>query len=118
MLVDEWLQTSASNVFACGGAAQARELLSGERQVLGLYPVAVEQGRVAGQNALGRNRAYEPQTSMNSLKGLSFQLITAGRQQGKRWPLRAETGCRSSLCTRTGCRDLCSWARWSKPGYT
>ncbi|MFP4035443.1 MAG: FAD-dependent oxidoreductase, partial [Desulfovermiculus sp.] len=83
VLVDEWLQTSVSDVFACGDAAQARELLSGERRVLGLYPVAVEQGRVAGQNALGQKRAYEPQTSMNSLKGLSFQLITAGRQQGE-----------------------------------
>lgn len=83
VLVDEWLQTSVSDVFACGDAAQARELLSGERRVLGLYPVAVEQGRIAGQNALGRKRVYEPQTSMNSLKGLSFQLITAGRQLGE-----------------------------------
>ncbi|MBS3779255.1 MAG: FAD-dependent oxidoreductase [Desulfovermiculus sp.] len=83
VLVDDFMQTSWPGIFACGDAAQARELLSGERQVLGLYPVAVQQGWIAGKNALGRNQTYQPQPSMNSLKGLSFQLVVVGRQQGQ-----------------------------------
>lgn len=83
VLVDDCLQTSRPGIFACGDAAQARELLSGERRVLGLYPVAVQQGWIAGKNALGRKQTYQPQPSMNSLKGLSFQLVVVGRQQGQ-----------------------------------
>ena len=83
ILVDEYLQSSHSGIFACGDVAQAPELLSGQRQVLGLYPVAVQQGWTAGKNAAGRKMVYQPQMSMNSLKGLSFPLVVAGRQEGK-----------------------------------
>jgi NAD(P)H-nitrite reductase large subunit len=83
IVVDDFLQTSRPGIFACGDVAQARELLSGERRVLGLYPVAVHQGWIAGKNALGQKRTYQPLSSMNSLKGLSFPLMVVGRQQGE-----------------------------------
>ncbi len=90
VIVDEYLQTSCPDVFACGDVAQAPELISGEKKVLGLYPVAVRQGETAGRNALGCGLAYPPQPSMNSLKGLGFKLIVAGRQKGE------ETVCRDN----------------------
>lgn len=90
ILVDEHLQTSCKGIFACGDAAQAKELLTGKQQVLGLYPVAVTQGWIAGKNALGAKQVYPPQPSMNSLKGLSFPLVVAGRQQGQEMVYRGK----------------------------
>jgi NAD(P)H-nitrite reductase large subunit len=90
ILVNQNLETSRTGIFACGDVAQAKELLSGQCRVLGLYPVAVHQGWIAGKNVLGQNRTFQPQTSMNSLKGLSFPLMVVGRQEGEEIVSRGE----------------------------
>jgi len=90
ILVNQNLETSRAGIFACGDVAQAKELLSGQRRVLGLYPVAVHQGWIAGKNVLGHNRTIQHQTSMNSLKGLSFPLMVAGRQEGEEFASRGK----------------------------
>ena len=83
ILVDNHLLTSHKEIYACGDVAQVKELITGENKVLGLYPLAVRQGRIAGKNVLGLGLKYQPQPSMNSLKGLGFKLIVAGQQQGE-----------------------------------
>lgn len=80
--VDNFLKSSRDNIFVCGDAAQARELVSGENSLQGLYPLAVKQGEIVGKNVLGHCLEYQPQPNMNSLKGLSFKLIVAGSQKG------------------------------------
>lgn len=83
IVVNSYLQTNDPNIFACGDVAQAPELITGKKLNLGLYPIAIKQGEIAGKNILGEELEYQPQPNMNSLKGLSFKLIVAGTQKGK-----------------------------------
>ncbi len=92
ILVDDYLQTSAADVFACGDVAQAKELITGRKEVLGLYPLAVAQGRIAARNTLGQGLRYEPEPNMNSLKGLGFKLMVCGRQRGEELVLQSKNG--------------------------
>ena len=45
LLVDEFMRTSAPDVFAAGDVAQALDLSSGRERVIGLWQNAVQQGR-------------------------------------------------------------------------
>ncbi|CAA7625976.1 NADH-dependent phenylglyoxylate dehydrogenase subunit epsilon [Magnetospirillum sp. LM-5] len=53
VLVDDRMRTSAPDVWAAGDVAQGLDFASGERQVLGIIPTAVEQGRIAGFDMAG-----------------------------------------------------------------
>lgn len=53
IVVDEYLQTSAAGVFACGDCIETRD---GRRNHL--WKHAEEQGRAAGRNAVGAGEAY------------------------------------------------------------
>ena len=48
LIVDEFMHTSAPDVFAAGDVAQALDLLNGEKRIIGLWQNAVQQGRCAG----------------------------------------------------------------------
>ena len=48
LVVDSFMRTSVSDVFAAGDVAQALDLLSGEKRIIGLWQNAVQQGRCAG----------------------------------------------------------------------
>ena len=48
LLVDGFMRTSDEDVYAAGDVAQALELVSGERRVLGIWKTAALQGAVAG----------------------------------------------------------------------
>lgn len=48
LVVDEFMRTSDAHVYAAGDVAQALELVSGEKQVLGIWKTAAVQGACAG----------------------------------------------------------------------
>lgn len=48
LVVDEFMRTSDPDVYAAGDVAQALELVSGERRVVGIWKTAALQGAVAG----------------------------------------------------------------------
>ena len=48
LIVDSFMRTSAPDVFAAGDVAQALDLTSGKKRVIGLWQNAVQQGRCAG----------------------------------------------------------------------
>jgi NADPH-dependent 2,4-dienoyl-CoA reductase/sulfur reductase-like enzyme len=82
ILVDEYLRTSAPDVFAAGDAAQVFDPFSGKSVLDTLWGVAVAQGRVAGQNMAGQAQAYEKSVPFNvtRLAGLTTTIIgTVGR---------------------------------------
>jgi phenylglyoxylate dehydrogenase epsilon subunit len=56
ILVDERMRTSVADVWAAGDVAQGLDFASGTRQVLGIIPTAVEQGRIAGFDMAGDAR--------------------------------------------------------------
>ncbi len=78
VLVDDYLCTSVENIYAAGDVAQARDVLRGEPWINALWPCAVEQGRIAALNMLGRNIAYRGSMRMNSVQFFDVPVISAG----------------------------------------
>jgi NADPH-dependent 2,4-dienoyl-CoA reductase/sulfur reductase-like enzyme/ferredoxin len=73
VIVDAAMRTSAPDVFAAGDVCEF------ERQVPGLWPVAVEQGRVAAINALGGQEIYREAVPMTTLKVVGIDITSIGR---------------------------------------
>ncbi len=59
VVVDEYLQTNQSDVFAAGDNASFNDLRSGRHVRLGNWQNADLQGRVAGENMCGARRAFD-----------------------------------------------------------
>jgi phenylglyoxylate dehydrogenase epsilon subunit len=53
VLIDGHMRTTVPDVWAAGDVAQGLDFASGARQVLGIIPTAVEQGRIAGFDMAG-----------------------------------------------------------------
>ncbi len=58
IVVDDHMRTSAPHVYAVGDAVEVRHLVGGRRVVIPLAGPANRQGRIAADNALGRDSAY------------------------------------------------------------
>jgi NADPH-dependent 2,4-dienoyl-CoA reductase/sulfur reductase-like enzyme len=58
LVVDDHLRTSAPNLYAAGDVAQGTNLLSGEKENIGLWANASYQGRTAGRNMAGVADVY------------------------------------------------------------
>ncbi len=78
ILVDRHLQTSRPGVYAAGDVAQAWDPVRGRPWVNAIWPVAVEQGRLAGANLAGRPVAYRGSVGRNVLRIFGLDLLTGG----------------------------------------
>jgi len=90
IIVNEYLQTKYPYIYACGDVAETVELVSGERKIHGLFPVAVNHAQTVAYNILGMKREHEKQANMNSLKKLSFKLIVVGKLKGEEIKYKTE----------------------------
>lgn len=63
IVVDDFMRTSAPDVFAAGDAAQALELISGEKRVLGIWKTAALQGQCAGRAIAAELTGREPEAA-------------------------------------------------------
>jgi len=90
IIVNEYLQTKYPYIYACGDVAETVELVSGERKIHGLFPVAVNHAQTIAYNILGMKREYEKQVNMNSLKKLNFKLIVVGKLKGEEIKYKTE----------------------------
>jgi nitrite reductase (NADH) large subunit len=70
--VDDTMKTSIRDVYAAGDLIEHRETL------YGIWPAAMEQGRVAGANMAGEKRTYEGTVPANKLKVAGVLLFAAG----------------------------------------
>lgn len=79
ILVDEFLQTSAPDVFAAGDAAEVLDPRTGVAALDVLWPIALRQGQAAGANLAGAQQPYLKETSFNvtQLTGLKVTIIGA-----------------------------------------
>ncbi len=73
IMVDEHMRTQLPEVFAVGDAAQFNG------KVLGLWPVAVEQAKVAAINAAGGDAVYREIVPVTALKVVGVELTSIGR---------------------------------------
>lgn len=70
--VNDRLETSANGIFAAGDVAEHRGMVSG------IWPAAMEQGKVAGANMAGGQDIYQGTTMSNTLKVAGIAVAAAG----------------------------------------
>ena len=70
--VDEGMRASSPDIYAAGDVAEFKGVL------YGIWPAAMEQGKIAGSNMAGVNAAYEGTTASNQLKVAGIDLAAAG----------------------------------------
>ncbi|MCP5106628.1 MAG: NAD(P)/FAD-dependent oxidoreductase, partial [bacterium] len=80
---DPHMQTTNENVFAAGDVAEAYDIAIEGHTVNALWTCAVQQGRVAGLNMIGRETAYNGAVGMNSLNVCDVSLISFGITSAK-----------------------------------
>jgi NAD(P)H-nitrite reductase large subunit len=82
ILVNEYLQTNDSHIFAAGDVAQVYDPMSGRSILDSLWNPARQQGHTAGLNMAGKKTAYlkAPPFNVTRLAGLTTTIIgTVGR---------------------------------------
>ena len=72
VLVNDRLETSATDIYAAGDVAEHRGVVSG------IWPAAMQQGKVAGANMAGGEAAYQGTTMSNILKVAGIDVAAAG----------------------------------------
>jgi len=75
---DEYLRTPIPGVWAAGDVALTRDIAWGEPRINAIWPMAVEQGCLAGRNMAGAAERYPGSVAMNSLRLGSLEIISAG----------------------------------------
>ncbi len=74
--VNERMETSQSGVYAAGDVAEFKGI------PYGIWPAAMEQGKIAGANMAGEDIAYKGTTMSNTLKVAGIDLASAGNIDG------------------------------------
>jgi phenylglyoxylate dehydrogenase epsilon subunit len=87
VLVDERMRTSASDIWAAGDVAQARDFFDSAKRVNATLPSAVEQGRIAGMDMVGDPalKDYAGGIGMNTYKFFGHRAFAAGASGVSRW---------------------------------
>jgi NADPH-dependent 2,4-dienoyl-CoA reductase/sulfur reductase-like enzyme len=84
ILVDPRMRSNVEDLYAAGDVSQGRNLLSGEKELIGLWGNACYQGRTAGMNMAGQTVSY-PGTipdHISTLFGLTFVQLGNHNPQG------------------------------------
>ena len=72
LVVDDYLQTSHTKIFAAGDIIQHRG------KIYGIIPASFEQARLAASNILGQKKKYEGTVPWNTLKVAGLHLASIG----------------------------------------
>jgi NAD(P)H-nitrite reductase large subunit len=86
ILTNEYLETNVQGIFAAGDVCQSFDLVRGAAFINALWPNAVEQGRIAGLNIVGKNLKYIGSLSLNAVEFFGLPIVSMGLK-------KAEPGC-------------------------
>lgn len=78
IIADERLATNVANIYTAGDVCETFDLALGGLSVNALWPVAVEQGRIAGANMAGGAIGYDGSMGMNSLEFFGLPTVSLG----------------------------------------
>ena len=77
--VDEFMQTNIEDVYAAGDVAAGPTSFGESNQIHALWPTAIEMGKVAGLNILGKNFSYEGSLNMNVTQMYDLTVASMGQ---------------------------------------
>ena len=80
--VNNYLQTSAEDIYAAGDVAEAKDMSTGEFSVLAIQPVAADHGRIAALNMAGQPTPHEGSLNMNVLDTMGLISSSFGKWDG------------------------------------
>ena len=66
------MQTNIENIYAAGDIAEF------DNKIIGLWNIAIEQGKVAGYNIAGKETIYEEITPVTTLNAFGISLFSMG----------------------------------------
>lgn len=78
ILTDNYLQTSVKDIYAAGDVTENKDLVYNDTRMHALWPVALEQGRIAGSNMAGCMIEYSEEVSRNILTLFGKSIFTGG----------------------------------------
>ena len=79
IMVNQFLQTNIPNIYASGDVAESFDLITGKPVIHALWPIAVQQGKIAGANMAGSQIIYEGSLGVNSLEFFGLPTVSLGR---------------------------------------
>lgn len=82
IVVDEYLQTTAPDVYAAGDCCEGIDISTGKPDMLAIQPVAVEHGRIAAMNMAGHQHRHRGSLNMNVLDTMGLISSSFGLWQG------------------------------------
>jgi NAD(P)H-nitrite reductase large subunit len=78
IVVDDHLQTSVPGIYAAGDVAEALDVVRNRTWVNAIWPVAAEQGRVAGANMAGRPVVFRGSMGRNVMRIFGLNVLAGG----------------------------------------
>ncbi|MCX5703419.1 MAG: FAD-dependent oxidoreductase [Candidatus Omnitrophica bacterium] len=78
IIANGFLESSIPNIYTAGDVCESFDLTLGKHSINALWPVAVEQGKIAGSNMAGGNINYAGSLGMNSIEFFGLPLISLG----------------------------------------
>ncbi len=78
IIVNQLLQTNVANIYASGDVAEAFDLTTGKPAVNALWPIAVQEGRIAGANMAGDSISYDGSIGVNSIEFFGLPTVSLG----------------------------------------
>jgi NAD(P)H-nitrite reductase large subunit len=78
IITDEHMRTNIPDIYAAGDCIECIDITDGVRKNLPLFPLAFEQGLIAGLNMAGKEIEYLGGIPLNSLKFLEKPVLNAG----------------------------------------
>jgi len=78
ILADDSMRTNIPDIYAAGDVCEGFDAALGMHSINALWPIAVEQGKIAGANICGENIGYEGSVGMNSIEFFGLPVISLG----------------------------------------
>ncbi len=81
ILVNEYMETSAPDVYALGDAVSVTHVVSGGKVMIPLASPANKQGRIVGDNLCGRKTAYKGSQGTSIMKFFDMTVAVTGEKE-------------------------------------
>jgi phenylglyoxylate dehydrogenase epsilon subunit len=78
ILVDNRMGTNVDGIYAAGDVAEAPDFFTGQNGLSPILPSAVEQGKIAGSNMIGKEAFYDGWLSMNLYNFFGHLAVSIG----------------------------------------